>query len=367
MRVLILSNNDSGLYLFRKELIEDLSKENEVICSVPDSDGFIQKLEQLGCRCVQTDFNRRGMNPIEDMKLLKTYEDYLDQFSPDVTLTYTIKPNVYGGMACQRKRDHYLSNVTGLGTTIENGGLLAKISLRMYQNGLKQASCVFFQNKQNKELFQSKRIYNGNAVLIPGSGVNTDTHRLEDYPEQFSEFRFLFVGRVMKDKGIEELLTVIGRMSNEGDNVFLDIVGECDEDYSSLLSKYEQRGIVKYHGQQSEMHSFYTNAHCVVLPSYHEGMANVMLEAASTGRPVITSRIPGCAETFDEDETGFGCEPRDPESLKTAMKKMYQTDWNIRKAMGLAGREKVKKQFDRQIIVDAYKTEIQKAIKTIKQ
>ena len=158
----------------------------------------------------------------------------------------------------------------------------------------------------------------------------------------------------MKDKGIEELLTAIGRLADEGKEVFLDIVGSCDEDYTQLISTYEAREIVKYHGSQRNVHQFYTKCHCVVLPSYHEGMANVMLEAASTGRPVITTKIPGCQETFDEGITGYGCSVKDADSLKNAMERMYDTPWSKRREMGIAGRKKVSKEFDRQKIIDAY-------------
>ncbi len=358
MNVLVLSNNDSGLYQFRSELIEHLSKNHNVICSVPNSDGFINKLENLGCKCIPIEFNRRGTNPIKDLQLLIQYKKLIDDTSPDVVLTYTIKPNVYGGMACQIKEVPYLANITGLGTTIENGGILSKISLTLYRIGLRKAKCVFFQNAQNNAFFKNKHIVGDNARLIPGSGVNVKTHQLEEYPDQKKQFRFLFVGRVMKDKGIEELLKAIVALSTDYKDVFLEVVGGCDEDYSKMLTEYEDRGLIKYYGQQNDVHDFYKRAHCVVLPSYHEGMANVMLEAASTGRPVITSRIPGCQETFDEGITGFGCESKNVESLIDAMRKMYSASWEERKLMGLEGRKKVKKEFDRQIIVKAYENEI---------
>ena len=358
MKVLILANSDSGLYQFRKEIIESISKENDVICSVPDSDGYIHKLEDLGCKCIPVQINRRGMNAFKDFVLLKTYITLLKDIKPNIVLTYTIKPNVYGGIACQIKKIPYLSNITGLGTAIENGGLSSSICLTLYRIGLKRADCVFFQNKQNLSLFSKLGIVNNNTMLIPGSGVNIQTHSYEEYPPDGSNFHFLFVGRVMKDKGIEELLSACEQLHYENNNVFLDVVGGCDEDYIERLSDYAKRGIIKYHGHQDDIHTFYSKAHCVVLPSYHEGMANVMLEAASTGRPVITTEIPGCRETFDEGITGYGCKVKDVDSLVVAMRKMYDTPWNERRKMGIAGREKVKKEFDRQIIVDAYNEQI---------
>ena len=362
--ILVLSNSDSGLIQFRKELLQSLTEDYNVFCSVPDEDHYIDQLEELGCSCIITDFKRRGTNPLKELKLLHTYLNQIRQVRPHIVLTYTIKPTVYGGIACQITKTPYLSNITGLGTTIENGGILSIISLFLYKKGLRKASCVFFQNSSNREFFTDNRIVKGKTRLIPGSGVNTDAHTYEPYPEDADCFRFLFVGRVMKDKGIDELFQALSQMILEDKHVFLDIVGNCDDDYSEQLEELEQQGFIKYHGHQKDMHRFYTKAHCVVLPSYHEGMANVMLEAASTGRPVITCNIPGCQETFDDGMTGYGCEPRSVESLKAAMDKMYSTVWERRRSMGLAGRNKIEKEFDRNIVIQSYCEEIQIACKT---
>lgn len=368
MTILILSNNAGGLYNFRRELIEELvtNQNYSVICCVPCFDDdkisveYLYKLKKLGCTVIRTAFNRRGKNPLEDIKLFLLYRQIIKDKKPDVVLTYTIKPNVYGGIACQSQGVPYIANVTGLGTAIENGGLLQRVALTLYRIGLKNARCVFFQNESNYKTFYRQQIVNTKTRIIPGSGVNTKTHRLESYPpdEDDGTIRFLFVGRIMKDKGIEELLEAVKQLKNEGKKLSLDVVGGCDEDYVKLLEAYEKQELITYHGKRDNMHDYYTNAHCVVLPSYHEGMANVLLEAAATGRPVIASDIPGCREAFDEGITGLGCKPRDVSSLVEAMAKMCTLSNDIRRKMGEAGREKIKKQFDRQIVVDAYMEEM---------
>ena len=358
MRILILSNSDSGLFQFRGELIKELSIDSNVICCVPNEDGYIGKLEQLGCKCIETPFNRRSINPIQDLILLNSYRKLIKSIQPSIVLTYTIKPNVYGGIACQQLKVPYIANITGLGTSIENGGIISRIAMLLYRIGLRRASCVFFQNCYNQNTFIKKNIISGKSRLIPGSGVNVDFHKFEPYPEDTNMFRFLFVGRVMKDKGIEELLSAIDMLNSKGEKIFLDVVGGYDQDYSKNLTEYEKKGILKYHGKQNDVHKFYKNAHCVVLPSYHEGMANVMLEAAATGRPVITTNIPGCQETFIDGITGLGCDPKDVKSLYISMKKMLDLTWNQRNQMGIAGRNLVSQKFDRKIIVNAYKEEI---------
>lgn len=359
MRIVILTNADVGLYRFRKELIEELCKSNEVYIVLPNGD-FIEQLKSLGCKFIPFEFNRRGTNPIADIGQLKGYIQILKSLKPDIVLTYTIKPNVYGGMACEITNVPYISNVTGLGTAIENGGLMSLISTTLYRIGLKKADCVFFQNINNQKLFIEKGIVKERTRLIPGSGVNLQMNNQELYPDDEHGIRFLFVGRIMKDKGIEELLHATEEIIRKRSDIIVDVVGACDEDYMEQLNKAEKDGFIRYHGMQSDVHPFYKACHCTVLPSYHEGMANVLLESSATGRPVITTRVPGCKETFDEGITGFGCEARDVVGLKIAMEKFIELSNDKRSEMGQAARAKMEREYDRRIVIDAYKEEIQK-------
>lgn len=360
MKILILANHDLGLYKFRRELLEALVMEHEVYFCVPDGE-LVEAIKKIGCKYVPCNvMDRRGTNPIKEMKLLFFYKKIISDIKPDIVLTYTIKPNVYGGLVCRKKKIPYIANVTGLGTTIENGGLLALISTSLYKVGLKRACCVFFQNKNNQKMFVDKKIVKGRTKILPGSGVNLNMHYLEPYPSDAEGVRFLFVGRIMKDKGIGELISVIRELHKARKDVVLDIVGFCDEDYEDVLSIAEEEGAVINHGVQMDVHPYYKECHCTVLPSYHEGMANVMLEASATGRPVITTRVPGCQETFDEGVTGFGCEAKSADSLKEAMLQFLSLTNDCREKMGMAAREKMVQEYDRTIIVEAYKAEIEK-------
>lgn len=361
MIVLILTNNDAGLYKFRYELVKKLCEKYEVYISLPDGE-YITELEKAGCKYLKTEFNRRGMNPFADLHLLMTYMKMIRRIKPDVILTYTIKPNVYGGFASRILKIPYLVNVTGLGTTIENGGLLAFLTTHMYKIGLKKAACVFFQNSQNQSLFEMKGILGKKHTLLPGSGVNLNVHTFEEYPEQTDAIRFLFVGRVMKDKGIEELLNAMKAVKEKYPAVTMDIVGGYDEDYKEAVEQAEKAGLVSYHGRQLNVHAYMKNAHCVVLPSYHEGMSNVMLEAASTGRPVITTTVPGCRETFEEGVTGLGCEAGNVGSLADAMIRFIRMPYEEKKKMGLMGREKMEREFDRNLVTDVYIKEIENVL-----
>lgn len=360
MNILILTNNADGLYKFRAELITELARRYDVTISAPRDD-FSEKLAALGANIIETEFSRRGKNPFRDLQLMKTYEKLIREVKPDAVLTYTIKPNVYGGLACQKTKTPYLANVTGLGTSIENGGPLAALTTTLYKMGLKKASCVFFQNEANKKLFEEKKLVRGRTRRIPGSGVNLEKHCPEPYPDTADGIRFLFIGRVMRDKGIGELLEAVKNL-RERHAVTLDIVGGYDEDYSAQIGEAEAAGYVRYHGQQPSVHEFIKNAHCTVLPSYHEGMANVMLESAATARPVVTTTVPGCRETFDEGATGFGCEAGSAESLTEAMERFLALSQEEKQRMGEAGRKKVEAEFDRNVVIGAYLEEIEAII-----
>lgn len=364
-KILFLSNDSAWTYGLRKELIQKLLSENTVYISVADL-GYKSALEKLGAKVVKTRFNRRGKNPFSDFKLMLSYCSLLKKIKPDIVLTYTIKPNIYGGMACRIKHTPYVANITGLGTAVENPGILQKITLLLYKFGLKSASCVFFQNKSNMQRFEEKKIIGDNARLIPGSGVNLSCHCCEEYPPDEGIIKFLYVGRIMKDKGINELLEAMDAVHRLYRNVELSIIGGCDENYDTVLKKAEQSGYIHYFGIQKDVHSFYKDSHCTVLPSYHEGTANVLLEAASTGRPVIATRVPGCLETFDEGVSGFGCDAKDAQSLANAMINFIEVPYKTKKQMGLIGRKKMELEYDRQIVIDAYFEEINNA-KNIKK
>jgi glycosyltransferase involved in cell wall biosynthesis len=358
MKILVLANFGMGLYKFRKELIEELiSNKNEVYISLPN-DEYVPKLKNLGCEFIETHLDRRGKNPVTDIKLLVEYIKIIKHINPDVVLTYTIKPNVYGGLACRITKTSYIANITGLGTSLENKGLLQKITLMLYKTGLKKAKCTFFQNKTNKAFFTESGIVERKTQLVPGSGVNLKTNKFGVYPSEKENVKFLFIGRVMKAKGIEELLEAAKKVKNIYPNVQFDLIGACEEDYSQKLDVLNRAGIINYHGQQNDVHSFIKNSHATILPSYHEGTANVLLESASSGRPVLASRVPGCKETFDEDLSGLGFEVKSVDSLVEAIIKFIQLPYEEKKKMGLAGRKKMEREFDRNIVINAYIQEL---------
>lgn len=360
-KILILANSASGLYDFRNELLLKLLEEYEVHVSLPDVSD-VPQLEEEGCIVHITPLDRRGMNPVKDMGLLKAYASLIKKIKPDAVLTYTIKPNIYGNLCCRWYRVPYFVNITGLGSVFENGGMVQKIVVALYRIALKNASCIFFQNETNQKVFETHQIRGKKTRLVSGSGVNLDRHRQEAYPLPEETVRFLYVGRIMKEKGMDELLEAAQRIKKVHEHVEFCIVGSYEEDYKESVKKLEKEQVIQWIPYQKEIHPYYTKAHAVLMPSYHEGMSNVILEASATGRPVLASDIPGCQEGFDDGVTGFGFEPRNAQALYETIEKFLALSYEERRSMGQAARAKMEREFDRKMVVAAYMEELQTAI-----
>lgn len=358
--ILVLTNNIGGLHSFRKEVMKAMVDEGyKVVISHPDEDERIAYFTGIGCEDVLTEFNRRGMNPVKDLQLLMKFRKLIKKYKPLAVLTYTIKPNVYGGMACRMTGTPQLANVTGLGDAVENGGLLQKLTVFLYKMGIGKAKRVFFQNKYNRQFCIEKGIAKEDPVLLPGSGVNLNHHILQEYPDD-GVLKFLFIARLLKDKGTEEYFEAATRIKEKYPKTEFQILGSCEGNYQTQLEELVSRGIINFLGGTSDVRPFIGNVHCTIMPSYHEGMSNVNLESAANGRPIITTNVPGCQETVDNGVTGILCEPRSAESLIAAIEKFLSLTYEEKKAMGMAARKKVEREFDRQIVVNKYLNELKK-------
>lgn len=358
MKLLILINNDQGLYSFRRELLERILQDGHTLyVSFPDGSRR-KEIEAMGCRYLETKVDRRGMNPFADLALLRHYRRLLREVRPDAVLTYTVKPNIYGGIACTMGGIPYFANVTGLGDSIENDGILQKLVLGMYRIGLRRARMVFFQNRSNMRFMRQKKVVSGACRLLPGSGVNLEKNRFEPYPQDNGAPVFLTIGRILRDKGIGELLTAARTVKAESPAVTFYLIGSYDQDYRAEVEAAVQDGILNYPGFQDNVHFWIRQSWAIIHPSYHEGMSNVMMEAAASGRPVIATDVPGCREIFEDGVSGVSCKPRDAESLTNAIRRFLSLPYEKKAAMGAAGRKKMEQEFDRNQVVQAYMDEI---------
>lgn len=362
MRILIITNNFNGLHSFRKEVVKALIDEgHKVVVSAP----FDEKrhyFEEIGCKLIDTQFNRKGTNPIKDMSLMLYYRRLLKRIKPDVVLSYTIKPNLYGGMACQLCRVPQIANITGLGTAVENPGWLQRLTIRLYKIGLRKTRTVFFQNKANMEFCQShKMVKQGTDRLIPGSGVNLQYHTLQEYPAENEPVRFIFISRLLKEKGIEEYLIAAHEIKAKYPDTEFHILGDCEEDYQERIEKLQKDGIVIYHGKQPDVRPYIGKAWCTVHPSFYpEGMSNVLLESCAAGRPIITTDRPGCGEIVENGVNGYVVKQQDGYDVARKIEEFMELPYEKKRELGLAARRKVEREFDRQIVVNAYLEEIKR-------
>lgn len=362
--VLIIVNHNITVYNFRKELVMRLKKEGcRVVIALPVIPET-KKLTALGCEVIDVPMERRGTNPVHDLRLLRTYCRILKSVKPDVVLTYTIKPNVYGGLACRISKFPCIATITGLGVAIEGGGVLKQISLMLYRLGLKKVNAVFYQNTSNCQVFEKAGIAPKKGILVNGSGVNLQEYADIAYPLETAEVAFLFISRIMKSKGIEELLGAAEQIRRKYPRTAFHILGFCEDDYQERLEALTQKGIIQYHGMQQDIRPFMERAQCLIHPSYHEGMSNVCLEAAASCRAVIASNIKGCLETVEEGKTGYLCQAGSTESLTAAIEQYLSLTYEERKRMGEAGRQKMIREFDREQVVDRYMEQIRNAINT---
>lgn len=365
MNILILANSGIGLYKFRKELLTRLVGEgNTVYVSIPDN-SFEDELIKMGCILKRIPLERRGTNPIEDLKLLYRYINLIKQISPGIIFSYTIKPNIYGGIAARILKVPNVVNITGLGTTFsENSSKIVKYILKqLYRVALTNSQRIFFQNESNRLIFEELNVSNSPKTLLPGSGVNTVEYYYRDYP-QSDKIRLFYFGRIMKEKGINELLEAAKLTTTKYPKVQIEIVGIPEDDLiMKKVLEYEAAGFIINHGYQSDISRFLDKASAVIQPSYSEGMSNVLLEASASGRPVLASDIPGCKEIVDNFVTGFLFETKNVSSLVDVIEQFINLPNEKKIKMGKKAREKVEKEFSRTIIIEQYLNELNKTSK----
>ena len=299
------------------------------------------------------------MNPISDVLLMFRYIRLIRMIKPNMVFTYTIKPNIYGGMACRLTHTNYATNITGLGTAIQGGGILSKVLIRMYRIALNKAKAVFYQNEYNMEFMLGQRVSGQEqSILLPGSGVNTIKHSYKPYPSEDKGVRVLAVLRIMKDKGIEEFLYAADRICDEFDAHFVLAGGYEDEarqEYEPQIQRLVEAGKLEYVGFCDKIDELYQSCHILIHPSYHEGLSNVCLEAAACGRLVVTTDVPGCRETVIPGETGLLFKSKDKNAAYNALVEILSITSSEREHMGRQGRKYVEENFNRESVVRIYR------------
>ena len=359
-KVLFIINWTFGLYSFRRELLEEVARKYDAYILANDN-GFVDDFKKMGCHFIPSAVEGHGTNPLSEMKLINFYKSKIKEVQPDIVFTYTIKPNIYAGMACASLGIPYIPNITGLGTAVENGGVMQKVTLPLYKFGLRKAKKVFFQNEDNLKFMLEKGIIKGAYELIPGSGVNLDRFHVLDYP-QGDIINFVFIARIIKEKGIDQYLDAARYFKKKCPKTRFHICGFCEKQYEEIIKAANKDDTIIYHGRIDNVMKVHKISSCTIHPTYYpEGMSNVLLESAACGRPIITTNRAGCREIIDNGVNGYVVKQQDSADLIDKIEKFLSLSWEERKQMGLAGRYKVEREFNRNIVVEKYLEEIRRA------
>lgn len=362
-KILFLANHFITLFSFRKELIQKLVNDgHDVYLSIPEDENHY--FENLGCHIILTDIDRRGVNPKNDLKLIYFYKKMISEIKPDIIFSYTIKPNIYGSLVSNHLHVKQVCNITGTGATFLNDNVVAKICKLLYRISIRNCYKVFFQNTGDRDFFVKNNLVNDNYEMLPGSGCNLEEHKYKPMIES-DVIRFIFIGRVMKLKGIDEYLEAAKIIKNKYSNTEFLIAGwNEEEEYIKIVNNYQEKGYVNYIGFRKDISDWIEKCNCTVLPSHGgEGVPNVLLESAATGRASIGSNINGTADVIDDGVTGYLFEKGNTESLVDKLEKFINLTFEERKSMGKAGRNKIEKEFDRNIVVNKYCEEVEKSDK----
>jgi glycosyltransferase involved in cell wall biosynthesis len=360
-KILILCNYAFGIYKHRAEVFERLLFEGyELYLCAPRDDSF-SGFKDMGCKIINIDVDRKGTSFINDLKLLNDYIKIIKEIQPDLVLTYSIKPNIYGGIACRFLKAKVIHTVTGLGSVFIREMKVEPI-VRMLNKLSFRNAIVYFLNQDNKDFYKKKKIINDNNLtfIVPGSGVNLTNFRYYELPDG-DDIVFTFIGRIFKDKGIEEFIEACKFLKSKYKNVRFNVIGMIDEpDYEKMVNNAVSQNIINYYGKLDDIRPIAINSHCIVLPSYGEGRGTVLQEGAALGRILITTDTYGCRENVVDTFNGFLCEVADWKSLAVSMEKVLLLDNQTRKQMGLNSRNMAEKEFDREIVINSYVNQVNK-------
>lgn len=362
-KIFLIACKDYNFYNFRSELILKLVELGFDVTLVCPKGNKIAYFVDRGCHFVGHTMDRRGMNPFKDLVLIRTYYKIFKEGQPDLVLSYTTKSVLYSGIACRLLRIPYIVNNAGLLEPSNYNPIVGICLTIFYKLGFKGASCMMYQNSRERDVLNSILRNKIPYRDIPGSGVNLDDFEYSKYPNESEPITFNYVGRLVRIKGINDFLICAERIKAIYPKIRFIIYGDYDEDvYRQRVHELQKRGIVEYAGVQMNMKPFISKAHAVIHASYYEGMTNVVLEHSAMGRVCIGSDIPGIKEGIDEDETVFLFHCKNVDELVSAVEKFINLPYDKKVAMGKAAREKMEREFDRNIVTNIYIEEINRIL-----
>jgi glycosyltransferase involved in cell wall biosynthesis len=366
--VIIVSNTSWSLFNFRFELARKIKQNGYEVIFVAPYDEYSERLsEEFTYHDIY--MNNKGTNPKEDIKTTIEFYKLYKKIKPDLVLHYTIKPNIYGTIVCSLLGIKTINNIAGLGTLFIKQNFVTKIAKWLYKYSQNKADKVFFQNKDDFDMFTIERLvakYKCN--ILPGSGVDTTKFISVEYKKEDKIFRFLLVARMLWDKGVDEYIEASKIIKNKYKNVEFQMLGFLDVENNSAVSKEQMQewvdaGYINYLGVSDNVKEEIAKADCVVLPSfYREGTPRILLESASMEKPIITTDNVGCRDVVDDGINGYLCKVRSSKDLAEKIERMLKLSVDERLEMGKRGREKMINEFDESIVINKYLEEIKNLV-----
>jgi glycosyltransferase involved in cell wall biosynthesis len=353
---------------FRKGVISALQGRGYRIVALAPDDEYRARLQELGVELCPIAIDSKGVSPLRDLILLGRYRAALRRLKPVLFLGYTIKPNIFGSLAAHSLGIPVINNISGLGTAFIAKGLLTKIATGLYRVALRRSHTVFFQNDEDRRLFLARKIVRPEqAGLLPGSGIDVQRFRPAEPAGEREGFTFLFVGRLLWDKGVGEFVEAARRVRTRLPGTRFQLLGFLDVPNRTAVARSDvdrwvAEGLIEYLGAHSDVRPFVAAADCIVLPSYREGLPRTLLEGAAMGKPLIASDVPGCRDVVAHRANGLLCAVRDAASLAEAMMAMAEMPHDERAAMGEYGRRIVEQRFDQQVVIDLYLAAVEAAL-----
>lgn len=365
---LVISINASwNIVNFRRGLIAGLRAAGWRVVALAPADAWSPRLAGLGAEHVPIAIDSAGLSPLRDLALLLRYRRALGRIRPAAFLGFTAKPNVWGSLAAHALGIPVINNISGLGTAFVEPGPLRRILSRLYRLALRRSAVVFFQNPDDRALFLEERLVRpGQARLLPGTGIDLDRFRPAEAPPP-GPFAFLMVGRLLWQKGVRDYVEAARIVRRERPDVRFRLLGFLDSANRSAVPRaaveaWQAEGLIDYLGDTDDVRPDIAAAHCLVLPSWREGLPRSLLEGAAMARPLIATDVAGCRQAVEHGVNGLLCAPRDPAALAEAMLHMLRLDEEQRAAMGAAGRARVERDFAEQAVVDAYVEAVASAV-----
>ncbi|MDW8462863.1 MAG: glycosyltransferase family 4 protein [Geminocystis sp.] len=360
MRIAMVSNSSWSLFNFRFNLAQHLKKNKHEVVLIAPRDSYSKILErefEYHDICLRP----RSTEPIQEIKTLLSFYKLYEEIRPDLTLHFTIKPNIYGGIVCRILGLKYINNISGLGTVFAKEDLVTKLVKLLYKYSLANAEKIFFQNREDYEVFVTGKLVDKNKCeILPGSGVDTNKFTPVKKDKNTGNTKFLLASRLLWEKGVREYVEAARIIKSKHPHVKFYLLGFLGADNPTAIPKKQidewvKEGVVEYMGVSDKIWEEIAKVDCVVLPSYYrEGIPRVLLEAASMAKPIITTDNVGCREVVDHGINGYLCQIKNPKDLADKMEKIINLSPKERVKMGQAGREKVVREFDESIIIRKY-------------